>query len=67
VVACARDGRHIYRYGADAPLAGATGDVEALALYAGQSAGIVRHARPAAAIVDELMVGAASAFSSAVR
>ena len=64
VVACARDGRHIYRYGADAPLAGATGDVEALALYAGQSAGIVKRTRPAAAILDELMVGAASAFRS---
>jgi nitronate monooxygenase len=65
VVARTRDGRPIHRYAADAPVAGATGDVEALALYAGQSAGIVKHARPASEIVHELVAGAAHAFSSA--
>jgi hypothetical protein len=42
---------------------GATGDVEALALYAGQSAGIVKDVLPAAAIVDELTRDAARAFA----
>ena len=64
VVARGSDGRSLYRYGADSPVSGATGDVEALAHYAGQSAGIVRHVRPAAAIVDELVSGAAEALRS---
>jgi hypothetical protein len=38
--------------------------VEALALYAGQSAGIVQDFRPAAAIVDELVAGAAEALTN---
>lgn len=62
VVACAPDGRELHRYGADAPVGGATGQVEALASYAGQSAGIVTQLRPAAAIVDELVAGAAAAL-----
>jgi NAD(P)H-dependent flavin oxidoreductase YrpB (nitropropane dioxygenase family) len=65
LVARGADGRPIQRYAADAPVADATGDVEALALYAGQSAGVVKHARSAAAIVQELVAGAASAISSA--
>jgi NAD(P)H-dependent flavin oxidoreductase YrpB (nitropropane dioxygenase family) len=64
VVAYAPDGTCLYRYGAGIPVRGATGDVEALAHYAGQSAGIVRHVRPAAAIVDELVTGAGEALSS---
>ena len=51
VVAHAPDGTCLYRYGASAPVSGTTGNVEALALYAGQSAGIVKDVRPAAAIV----------------
>jgi hypothetical protein len=39
--------------------------VEALALYAGQSVGLVRDALSAATIVDELVSGAAEALSSA--
>jgi NAD(P)H-dependent flavin oxidoreductase YrpB (nitropropane dioxygenase family) len=62
VVARAPDGRSLYRYGAEIPVGGATGDVEALAHYAGQSAGVVREVRPAAAIVDELVAGAAEAL-----
>jgi hypothetical protein len=37
--------------------------VEALALYAGQSAGIVNDVLPAAAIVEELISGAAQALT----
>jgi nitronate monooxygenase len=41
---------------------GATGNVEALAHYAGQSAASVEDVRPAATIVDELVRGAAAAL-----
>jgi nitronate monooxygenase len=64
VVARAPDGACLYRYGAEIPVRGATGDVEALAHYAGQSAGIVEDVRPAATIVDELVRGAAEALGS---
>jgi NAD(P)H-dependent flavin oxidoreductase YrpB (nitropropane dioxygenase family) len=64
VVARAPDGACLYRYGAEIPVRGATGDVEALAHYAGQSAGIVEDVQPAATIVDELVRGAAEALGS---
>jgi hypothetical protein len=64
VVAHAPDGTCLYRYGANAPVSGTTGNVEALALYAGQSAGIVQDVRPAAAIVDELVAGAVKALTN---
>jgi NAD(P)H-dependent flavin oxidoreductase YrpB (nitropropane dioxygenase family) len=54
VVAHGPDGSPLYRYGADTAVHGATGDVEALALYAGQSAGIVGQVLPAATIVEQL-------------
>jgi NAD(P)H-dependent flavin oxidoreductase YrpB (nitropropane dioxygenase family) len=63
VVARAPDGSSLYRYGPEPPVGGASGDVEALALYAGQSAGIVNEVLPAAAIVDELISDAAQAAS----
>jgi NAD(P)H-dependent flavin oxidoreductase YrpB (nitropropane dioxygenase family) len=63
VVAHAPDGSRLYRYGPEPAVGGATGDVEALALYAGQSAGIVKDVLPAATIVDELISGAARAFT----
>lgn len=64
VVARAPDGTCLYRYGAEIPVRRATGDVEALAHYAGQSAAIVQDVRPAATIVDELVRGAAEALRS---
>jgi NAD(P)H-dependent flavin oxidoreductase YrpB (nitropropane dioxygenase family) len=63
VVAHTADGGRLYRYGPEPAMGGATGDVEALALYAGQSAGIVRDVLPAATIVDELVGGAAEALT----
>jgi NAD(P)H-dependent flavin oxidoreductase YrpB (nitropropane dioxygenase family) len=63
LIARAADGRELYRYGFDAPVLGTTGDVEALALYAGQSAGAARHVLPAADIVDELTRDAARALT----
>jgi nitronate monooxygenase len=62
VLAHAPDGTCLYRYGATPPVRGTSGDVEALALYAGQTAGIVAELQPAAAIVDELARGAAEAL-----
>jgi nitronate monooxygenase len=67
MVARAPDGTCLYRYGAETPVRGTTGDVEALAHYAGQSAGIVEDVRPAATIVDELVRGAAEALGTVRR
>jgi nitronate monooxygenase len=63
LVAHAPDGRGLRRYGLDAAVTGTTGDVEALALYAGQGAGLVRHLLPASDIVAELTGGAARALT----
>jgi nitronate monooxygenase len=62
VIAHGADGTPLYRYGLEPPTAGTTGDVEALALYSGQSAGVVREVLPAADIVDELVMGAVEAL-----
>jgi nitronate monooxygenase len=42
----------IPRYGANLPLAGMGGDVEAMAMYAGQGVGAITDVEPAAAIVE---------------
>ncbi len=63
VIAHGPDGKPLYRYGPEPPAAGTTGDVEALALYAGQSAGLVKELLPAADIVDELVTGAVRALA----
>lgn len=47
------------RFSADSPSGGASGSVQAMALYAGQSAGAVRRREPAAAIVADLAAGLA--------
>ena len=49
------DGSPVVRYGDDTPLAATTGDLEALALYAGQSAGLVRAVAGAGDIVRDLV------------
>jgi NAD(P)H-dependent flavin oxidoreductase YrpB (nitropropane dioxygenase family) len=67
VVAHGPDGSPLYRYGPDVAVAGARGDVEALALYAGQSAGLVRGLLPAAAIVQDLVSQAAGALAGPDR
>lgn len=51
-------GEEVVRYGSAAPLVGATGDIEAMALYAGQGVGLVGHSQPAADIVRETVDGA---------
>ena len=41
-----------------APVASATGHIEAMALFAGQGAGTITEVRPAATIIGELATGA---------
>lgn len=53
-VASAPDGTGLVRYGHATALAGMTGDVEALALYAGQGVGLANRRQSAATIVNEL-------------
>ncbi len=59
VVALAPDGRGLRRYDPDAAVAGTTGDIEGMALYAGQGAALVRQVLPAADIVAEVTRDAA--------
>ncbi|MCF8564661.1 nitronate monooxygenase [Alicyclobacillus tolerans] len=55
VIAMTPDGRKITRYEDFIPLPEMTGDLEALALYAGQSVGLVRKTQPAREIISELV------------
>lgn len=48
-------GHPIERYGDDLPMEGVEGDLEALALYAGQSAGLTDEVQPAGEVVEELV------------
>jgi nitronate monooxygenase len=47
-------GDPIVRYETAAPMAGTTGDIEALSMWAGQSVALATRTQPAAQIVDEL-------------
>jgi nitronate monooxygenase len=60
------DGTEVVRYSDHEPAAGMVGEVEALAHYAGQSAGIVTSVQPAGAIIREMAEEAVQA-SQAVR
>jgi NAD(P)H-dependent flavin oxidoreductase YrpB (nitropropane dioxygenase family) len=62
IVAHAADGTPIPRYHVTQPHPALVGDQEALALYAGQSAGLVRDIRPAGEIVRGLAIDAATAL-----
>jgi nitronate monooxygenase len=53
------DGEPICRYDFAPPVVGMTGDMEAMANYAGQSAGVVKRRQPAADIVREVAEEAA--------
>jgi NAD(P)H-dependent flavin oxidoreductase YrpB (nitropropane dioxygenase family) len=63
VIARGEDGRDIVRYDGDAPVAGASGDIAAMVLYAGQSAGLARRVQPAGDIVREVAAEAAQVLS----
>lgn len=49
------DGTPMERYGDDLPVEGAEGELEALALYAGQSTGLTDDVLPAGEVVEELV------------
>lgn len=57
VVAQRADGSPIPRYSFSAPTRQMTGDIEAMAMYAGQAVGLVKKRQPAAAIISELAAG----------
>jgi len=60
VIATMPGGDPIPRYSVSNPTEEMTGEFEAMALYAGQSAALVRRRRPAAEIVEELLAQAAA-------
>lgn len=56
IIAKRQNGSPIYRYSDDSPLGTVTGDLESLAIYAGQSVGIIQEdIRPAAEVIQEIM------------
>ncbi|TCC49122.1 nitronate monooxygenase [Kribbella capetownensis] len=57
VVAHRADGGPIRRYDDTVPLTGMTGELEALAMYAGQGVGTIRSVQTVAAVVSELAAG----------
>jgi nitronate monooxygenase len=57
LVARRADGSAIPRYHFSSPTREVTGEVEAMALYAGEAVGLVREVAPAASIVSELAAG----------
>jgi NAD(P)H-dependent flavin oxidoreductase YrpB (nitropropane dioxygenase family) len=54
VIAHFASGEGIVRYEPAPPMAGTTGDIEALSMWAGQGVALVRERKPAADIVAEL-------------
>jgi NAD(P)H-dependent flavin oxidoreductase YrpB (nitropropane dioxygenase family) len=67
VVAHRSDGRPVLRYDFAPPGDGMSGDLEAMANYAGQSVGIVRRRQPAADIVREVAAEADRVLGSFAR
>ena len=57
-IATEPDGRRIVRYDVSCPSDGIEGDWKAMALYAGQSAGLVGGVKPAAEIVADTVAEA---------
>lgn len=64
VIAQHGQGNQYLRYGDMMPLPGMTGDLEAMAMYAGLSAGLVHEVKPAAQIVADIAGQAASLLGS---
>ena len=59
------NGTPLSRYSFDSPRPGASGDIEATCLYAGQSAGLVRDIVPAGALVTRIVAEAEAALAAA--
>ena len=55
IIAYQQNNQPIFRYSDYLPLQGMTGNVEALALYAGQSAGLIREEKEAAVIMADIL------------
>ncbi len=49
------EGRPLYKFGTDSPLRSTTGELEQMALYAGEGAALVSAVRPAAEIIESIM------------
>jgi nitronate monooxygenase len=67
IVARKSDGTEVPRYSVTQPALDTEGDLEALALYAGQGVGLLRDVRPAGEIVRRLIEDAAAVLSGAQR
>jgi nitronate monooxygenase len=67
IVAHRSDGRPVIRYDFAPPVEGMSGDLEAMANYAGQSVGVVRARQPAADIVREVAADAERILGSFAR
>ncbi|MDP9363762.1 MAG: nitronate monooxygenase, partial [Chloroflexota bacterium] len=67
VIARNEIGEEVLRYHSGSPLAGATGDIDAMVLYAGQGVGLARRLQPAADIVREIAEGAARTLDQTAR
>lgn len=65
VVGLNRLGQPVQRYSSDGPLIGAEGNIEAMVLIAGQSAGSISDVRPAGEIVRQLAEETAAALRQA--
>ena len=63
IIAYKPNGETIIRYSDDGPIKGTTGNLEQLALYAGQTAGLLSTVKPASVIIEELMIELHSEFS----
>jgi nitronate monooxygenase len=59
------NGTPLPRYSFEPPLPGASGEIEATCLYAGQSAGLVRDIVPAGALVTRIVAEAEAALAAA--
>ncbi len=62
IIACKANGTPILRYSDEGPIAGTTGNLELLALYAGQSAGLLSTVKSASEIITELTIELKTAF-----
>lgn len=63
-VVAEEDGRPIYAFSTDSPLRSMTGDLDQLALFAGQATGMVREVEPAGNIVKRMISEATAVLAS---
>jgi len=66
-IAAFQSGTDIPRYSVNPPVDGTTGDVEAMAQYAGQSVGTVDEGRPAAQVVEDIAATAEATIDQLQR